>query len=127
MTTTRTYKDGWLELSRSRGAVLLQGGISVRLRVLHGKTDLPTTLGEAEDLLGQQIVAELRDFFPIGQPQDGDVTGRFTYEMPICPPREPILHWLEGPCCTRRTEVHTTRNLPDINAELPPSRPFATR
>jgi hypothetical protein len=127
MTTTRTDKDGWLELPRARGAVLLQGGLSVRLRLLHGRADLATTIREAEDLLGQQIVAELRDFFPIGQPLEGDLTGRFAYEMPIFPPTEELLHWLEGPCCTRRTEVHTTRNTAETSPELPPSRLFPTR
>lgn len=124
MTTTRTTKDGWIELPQARGAVLVQGGISVRLRVLHGKTDLQTTLRAAEELLGQQIVAEPRDFFPIGQPHDGDLTGRFAYEMPICPPSEEILHWVEGPCYTRRTEVHTTRNTAEALAELPESSPL---
>jgi hypothetical protein len=125
--TTKTLKDGWIELPRTRGAVLLQGGISVRLRLLHSKTDLATTLREAEELLDQQLAAEQRDFFPIGQPLDSDLTGRFVYEMPIYPQKQEILHWLEGPCYTRRTDVHSSRVITEGNVELPPSRPTKTR
>jgi len=120
---TKTLKDGWVELPRARGAVLLQGGISVRLRLLHTKTDLATTLHEAEELLGQKLVAEQRDFFPIGQPLESDLTGRFVYEMPLYPPKGEFLHWLEGPCYTRRTDVHSTRVDTESDVELPPSRP----
>lgn len=97
-------RDGWIALPRTRGAVLLQGGISVRIRILHGDAGLRSVLLEAEEVLGQEITAEQRDFLPIGQPEAGDVAGRFVFDLPICPPTKPVLHWLEGPCYTTRPQ-----------------------